>query len=399
MKKTLLFILMFLFSIYPVISQERNDSPDNDFQSFLNTGFQQVSKCFEEKDYQCAKDNLLNIETKYYQQDKSQQKESVDILQHIYYNLACAYSMLGDKNEAVSAYEKAIKKGYNNYIHAKNDSDLDNIRDLPEFKKLQTSIREKGDYTYILQKSGPYTQEPPVFTYQSPDDQALSELKEYFNLDSISGNGDEISRVMNIMTWTHNLIKHDGSFMPPTEKRTAISFYKYAKEHDKGINCRALAIFLNECYLAMGFKSRFITCLPKNENDSDCHVINMVYSETLNKWVWVDPTFNTWVKDENGNMLGIGEVRKRLIENRPVFINDDANWNNKIKYTKEMYIDSYMAKNLYWFSCTASSSVDSDMIREYNCKIALVPHNYYQKNRDSLTYYSHDDDYFWENNR
>lgn len=58
-----------------------------------------------------------------------------------------------------------------------------------------------------------------------------------------------------------------------------------------------MAQMLNECYLAMGFKSRFITCMPK-VMINDCHVINAVYSNTLNKWLWMDPTFNAYVTDE-----------------------------------------------------------------------------------------------------
>ncbi|WP_051697443.1 hypothetical protein [Prevotella sp. 10(H)] len=261
----------------------------------------------------------------------------------------------------------------------------------------QESIREKGDYTYILQKSGKYTKEPPVFSYQESTEPELVKIKEYFNLDSIAGNGDEISKIKNLLTWSHNLIRHDGNNMPDVKERTAIAFYEYAKENDKGINCRALAIFLNECYLAMGFKSNFITCIPKKEDDPDCHVINSVYSTTLKKWLWIDPTFNAWVKDENGNMLSIKEVRNRIIKEQPLFINEEANWNNETKQTKEKYIDSYMAKNLYWFKCPVKSKVNADMTREYNCTAALVPLNHYMKAIDSLTYYSHDEDYFWGN--
>jgi hypothetical protein len=239
--------------------------------------------------------------------------------------------------------------------------------------------------------------EPPVYSYQQATDSELVKIKEYFNLDSIAGSGDEISKILNLLTWSHNLLTHDGNHMPEVEERTAISFYEYEKKNNKGMNCRALAIFLNECYLAMGFKSYYITCLPKKATDPDCHVINSVYSTTLKKWLWVDPTFNAWVMDENKNMLSIREVRQRIIDDKPLFINDDANWNNRVKYTKEMYIDGYMAKNLYWFSRPANSKVNADMLREHNSFVGLVPLNYYLKNADSLTYYSHDDNYFWEN--
>jgi hypothetical protein len=52
--------------------------------------------------------------------------------------------------------------------------------------------------------------------------------------------------------------------------------------------------------------------------------------------------------DENGVMLSIAEVRERLRTDQPLQLNEDANWNNKSKQTKEYYLDTYMAKNLYY---------------------------------------------------
>ncbi|SBV91635.1 transglutaminase domain-containing protein [uncultured Dysgonomonas sp.] len=389
MKKYLSFLILAFLSI--AIQAQ------SDFKKSVEADYQQMADYIKKKDYNSPIFILKGIENRYSLLPNDEKKNYDGLLKDIYYNLACCYAMTGKETEALVSLENAIKEGYVNYAHIKKDTDLDSLRDLMKFKELLEPLRQKGDYVYILQQSGSYMKEPPAFTYQQPADIELVKLKEYFNLDSIAGNGNEVSKILNLMTWSHNLIRHDGSYMPPVEERTAISFYEYVKKNDKGINCRALAIFLNECYLAMGFKSYFITCLPKNEDDPDCHVINSVYSTVLNKWIWIDPTFNAWVKDEKGNMLGIREVRTRIIEGLPVFINEEANWNNKTKYTKEMYIDSYMSKNLYWFNRSAKSEINTDMTREYNCKVALLPLNHYLKNRDSLTYYSHDDNYFWEN--
>ena len=63
----------------------------------------------------------------------------------------------------------------------------------------------------------------------------------------------------------------------------AIDIYNYHKSTGKGVNCRHLAIAFNEMYLSMGIKSRYVTCMPKDPNDNDCHVINSVYSQQLNK--------------------------------------------------------------------------------------------------------------------
>ena len=66
-------------------------------------------------------------------------------------------------------------------------------------------------------------------------------------------------------------------------------------------------------------------------------LINSVYSQQLQKWIWIDPTNNAYVKDENGNLLSIAEVRDRLIHNKPLVLNEDANWNNQKKQTKSIW--------------------------------------------------------------
>ena len=156
-----------------------------------------------------------------------------------------------------------------------------------------------------------------------------------------------------------------------------------------------LATMLNDCYLALGYPSRFLTCQPKAfRTDVDCHVINMVWSKDLGKWVWMDPSFAAYVTDENGLLLHPGEVRQRLINDQPLVLNEDANWNHKQKQTKEHYLEHYMAKNLYWMqthlrSCSESESNDA----RNSSSIYLCPEGfegYGEKNR------TNDETYFWQ---
>lgn len=202
----------------------------------------------------------------------------------------------------------------------------------------------------ILQKGKAYNYSDnrfiPEFQYQSKDHPDLVKIRKELHLDSIAGNGNELSQIFNLMHWIHNLVKHDGSSNSPG-KRNAIDLIQVCKTENRGVNCRMLATILNECYLAMGIKSRHITCMPRETQFQDCHVINMVYSTELDKWIWIDPTFAAYVMDEKGNLLGIQEVRERLINNQPVILNPDANWNRSTLQTKAHYLEYYMAKNLY----------------------------------------------------
>jgi len=52
------------------------------------------------------------------------------------YNAACTYGALGKKPEALETVKKAFASGYSNPGWAANDSDLDCLRDDPEFQKL-----------------------------------------------------------------------------------------------------------------------------------------------------------------------------------------------------------------------------------------------------------------------
>ena len=100
--------------------------------------------------------------------------------------------------------------------------------------------------------------------------------------------------------------------------------------------------------------------MPKETQFDDCHVINMVFSKDLDKWIWIDPTFATYIMNEKGNLLGIQEVRERLIKDQPLIINADGNWNRENLQSKEYYLDYYMAKNLYRMVCPLSSEYNSE---------------------------------------
>jgi hypothetical protein len=185
-------------------------------------------------------------------------------------------------------------------------------------------------------------------------------LRQQFKLDSIAGTGNEVSKFINLMHWVHNTVPHDGQHESGIQSINGLEIASVATAKNIGVSCGELATLLNDCYLAMGFKSRKMYCFPKDslKRDYDSHVINMVYSTKLKKWLWMDPTNDAYVMNEKGELLGINEVRERLINNLPLILNPDANWNHKSSAVKEEYLYNYMAKNLYRFYCALESGFD-----------------------------------------
>ncbi len=403
MKKAvyILACLLLSFSTYA-----QSDKSNKDFENYSEQQMTIVGKAFQNKNYTQVLTALQDWEKRYTALPADVQKEyAYGAGNAIYYNLACAYSLNKQANKAIESLKKAIELGYDNRAHIDEDSDLDFIRKNKQFIKLVDSMPKKESYIEILQKAGKYvsadTTGLPPFNYEPVTNFRIKSVKEYFKLDSIAGKGDEISQIINLLNWVHNTIRHDGSHRPNCSEFDAMDLYNYHKTTGRGINCRMLAIVLNECYLSMGFKSRFMTCLPKDENDQDCHVINCVYSKTLNKWIWMDPTFNAYLKDENGTLLSIEEVRTRLIENKPIVLNEDANWNNENKQTKKYYVDHYMAKNLYWLQCPANSyfNVESPYRNTNVTYISLTPEGFDRFNKSGRSkgqVMTHDPAYFWQ---
>ncbi len=214
----------------------------------------------------------------------------------------------------------------------------------------------------ILQQDAQYNyndnREIIKFSYEAMNAPDLVEIRKIFRLDSIAGTGNEVSQIINLLHWVHNTYPHDGTKEIPECKSTLDLMTTSKKEHS-AMNCGLLAGVLNKCYLARGFKSRQVVCLPKDSTDSDCHSINAVYSNTLNKWLWMDPTNDAYVMNEKGELLSISEVRERLIYNMPLILNPDANWNHIASTVKEEYLYNYMAKNLYAFQCYVTGGGES----------------------------------------
>ncbi|MCD4658093.1 MAG: putative Ig domain-containing protein [Planctomycetes bacterium] len=63
------------------------------------------------------------------------------------YNIACAYALLNDKIKAFEYLVKAVKAGFIDFSHIKNDNDLKILRNSTKFKKLIKDLEKRFDIT------------------------------------------------------------------------------------------------------------------------------------------------------------------------------------------------------------------------------------------------------------
>ena len=90
-----------------------------------------------------------------------------------------------------------------------------------------------------------------------------------------------------------------------------IDLYKWNLENPKGFNCRMHSIMLNELLLAAGIESRFVTCLPEDTDDPDCHVVNIVWLPELNKWAMIDSDMAEYVSKKY--VISLAELNDIMI--------------------------------------------------------------------------------------
>jgi len=58
----------------------------------------------------------------------------------VWYNLGCSYALVGRKDDAFSALNKAVDLGYCDYEWIVRDNDLDNLRGDPRFQGLVNRV-------------------------------------------------------------------------------------------------------------------------------------------------------------------------------------------------------------------------------------------------------------------
>ncbi len=416
--KTKFFTLVAIvfFGVYSLFAQT---SAKKQFEEFLEKNTGALQESYEKKDIITYAKIFEKFSSLYELLPTETKKEHTSTKVSANYAMASLYAVANNKKAALELLQKSIQNdygaGYYIYNDLTNDPDLTNIRNEPEFKAILAKAKEIGDHLSTLKKADKYNladnRPVPAFSYQSSNNPSLVALRKKFSLDSIAGKGNEVLRILNLLHWVHNLILHDGIHGNP-DVLNAMNMITICKKENRGLNCRGLAIVLNECYLALGIKSRIVTCYPKDslKIDQDCHVITMVYSETLKKWLWIDPTFNAYVMNEKGDLLSIEEVRERLIMGNPLILNPDAEWNNQTQQTKKNYLETYMAKNLYILECSVTSEYNMETMesgKNYTY-IRLLPLDYKKQTTDKseeknektnttwITYNTNNTKTFWE---
>jgi len=224
-----------------------------------------------------------------------------------------------------------------------------------------TQVKYAKSYLDVLKEASEYNYKDNrkinSYTYKKPEDLDLKNIKNKYNLDSVVGKGDELSKIINILLWVNKSFKHDGTKDAPSYTNMPDLMSKTYLNNENTLHCGAMAWVLVDCYSSMGFMAKQVVCFPKDSTDFECHSTVAVFSNQMDKWLFVDPTNGVYITNDKNEILSFEEFRKSLIEDKEIRINDEAI--SKSEFVKNGYLSWYMPKNMYAFQCFSETDGES----------------------------------------
>lgn len=229
-----------------------------------------------------------------------------------------------------------------------------------------------------LRSAGGFMKDTADFRMTTIRDSARAkEILDYFQLDTLySSDADTWTKALAIGKFVASNIPHDNQREWP-QAVNAIGLWEYTKTVAPAFNCRLHSILTFELLFAAGIEARYVTCMPQDQNDNDCHVVNEIWLPELGKWAMLDTdSGGYYVSNTEGTPLSLREMRERFISGEKMVIYPSFENGS----SKKSWYYSYMAKNTYWFACWGELSYYQEdykvgnVVRDHY--VVLIPSGY-----------------------
>lgn len=261
----------------------------------------------------------------------------------------------------------------------------------------QLPEKQYDNYVQLLRKSGAFEKDTVAYEMKIVQDSVRAkEIMNYFHLDSLyDADANTWTKVLAIGQFVASHIPHDNQKIQP-EHRNAIDLWEYTKNVAPAFNCRLHSILAFELMLAAGMDARFVTCLPEDKDDNDCHVVNEVWLPELGKWAMIDSDMDGhYICGLDSIPLSLKEIREHYISGEEMLVYDLL----RNILLKDSDYSIYMAKNTYWFRCAETLSYyqedSANRKREAGRHINLVPPGFESFIEDEGNVSTSNADIFW----
>lgn len=208
----------------------------------------------------------------------------------------------------------------------------------------------------------------------SSGNEFLRKLRINYQIDTLyEAKADDLTKILAITNWTHNQWEHSGSNTP--SEADALTILKEARE-GKSFRCVEYGIVASSAFKSIGMPARPLSLKTRDVEKvryGAGHVVSEVFSAALNKWIFVDPQFNT-VPTLNDQPLNAVEFKEAIFSH-----NDElkiVNANGVLPADEARNYVNWVAKYLYFFDvCFDQREGEFGKMRtvEGKTKLMLVP--------------------------
>ncbi|MCM1544292.1 MAG: transglutaminase-like domain-containing protein [Ruminococcus sp.] len=249
-------------------------------------------------------------------------------------------------------------KTLNGYLDFIRNQDLSKV---PPLSIEDSKVCEEPDYDNM-------------FTYLDEYD----ELKRKYKLDEVVCGSTDFDKALSLMNWLTKHTYYSGQqclfHKPLPDDTLSILNFSFDKPFEYAINCRYKAIALTDLLIAYGIKAYPLAMIDSKIDGN--HLTVHAHLEDQNKWVLLDPSFNTYFVDAADKLLDAIELRNRFLSGDDIIIKG-YNFNGTtecIEIYKELFVKSTLTNLSTWKdnSLTGRKSKNFKNRKEFECKIPIM---------------------------
>ena len=181
---------------------------------------------------------------------------------------------------------------------------------------LDGKCSSKDDF-YFLRFFKDYEISGKVIEYKyNLDDNRLKAIKRLIPEEIYTNCMKEFELQCHLMHWVRkSLLSGNDS---PVRPFNALNILEKTRRSQFKSSCWVHAVVLNEVFLAFGFRSRMVRCLPLDLRPIDCHCVTLCYSNDYQKWIVYDSAMGTIYTNKAKIPLSLRELRHLLITQQEI---------------------------------------------------------------------------------
>lgn len=185
-----------------------------------------------------------------------------------------------------------------------------------EYLELFKSPRDISDYAPLSIGSTEHLREPdPARMFEHTPQ--YDELLRRYDIPQFSAEKTVFGRSLAIMNWLTENTSYCGMQEKMLRDDTLdILDFSVGNGFECAINCRYKAIALTDMLIARGIKAYPIALTSGEADRVSCHFIVHVYLDDEERWVVLDPSFNTYFTDDSGAALNVFKLRELMLSGK-----------------------------------------------------------------------------------